>query len=135
MGGALTGCTGASTPAAPGAAPWCRSLVTTWTGRASGGSAPPPASNTTASTSCEHCNTTTTTTTTTASSSRIISRYLQHYMRCKIIYTFIFINPEFPQNTATALASSISHHINIVQRYLQYYMLIVFSKHEIVIRL
>merc|ERR1711988_584849 len=88
------------------------------------------ANNTTASTSCEHNNTTTTT----ASSSRIISRYLQHYMRCKIIYTFIFINPEFPQNTATALASSISHHIKIVQRYLQYYMLIiVFSKHEIVI--
>ena len=64
-----------------------------------------------------------------------ISRYLQHYMRCKIIYTFIFINPEFPQNTATAPASSISHHIKIVQRYLQYYMLIVFSKHEIVIML
>merc|ERR1711978_833783 len=124
--------TGASTQAAPGAAPWCRSLVTTWMGRASGGSAPPPATNTTASTSCEHCNNTTTTT---ASSSRIISRYLQHYMRCKIIYTFISINPEFPQNTATAPASSISHHIKIVQRYLQYYIMIVFSKHEIVIML
>merc|ERR1711978_469926 len=51
--------TGASTQAAPGAAPWCPSLVTTWMGRASGGSAPPPASNTTASTSCEHNITTT----------------------------------------------------------------------------
>merc|ERR1711870_171303 len=102
---------GASTTAAPGAAPWCPRLGTTWTWRASGGSAPPPASTTTASTSCKHCNNNNNNNFQQPSYQDMynITCYVKLYTHLSpLILNFL--------KTPQQLASSISRHMKIVQR-------------------